>query len=249
MSRTNFLVDKRDSASVDALLDAFGARGTEYEAAIREALGLHERSFVLYIDHLNRPDVSPLDDPFTFNIETGELALFAEEPHVLLDAILEMAMFVRGFDTLLEDGDEWEIQIAIGAWRHVRQNLLEQFALETEVHWRVAIDPSSVERYTMGTFSTAIYLAARPNLDVDFPPGCDAQVIEAYQRVSRMLQAVALDIELGDQAKFNRRLRRTVAWIDQSLRPADEPSPFDDLFGPDGFDDAFFDDEPDSNSL
>ncbi len=37
MSRTNFLVDKQDSASVDALLDAFGARGTEYEAAIREA--------------------------------------------------------------------------------------------------------------------------------------------------------------------------------------------------------------------
>lgn len=249
MSRTNFLVDNRDSASVEALIDAFAARGTDYEAAIREALGLHDRSFVLYIDHLNRPDVSPLDDAFTFNIETGELALFAEEPHVLLDAILEMAMFLHGFDTLLEDGDEWEVQIAIGAWRHVRQNMLEQFALETEIHWRVAIDPTSIERFTVNTFNTAVYLAARPNLDVDFPPGCDAQVIEAYRRISRMLQAVALDIELGDHQKFNRRLRRTVAWIGETLRPADEPSPFDELFGPDGFDNSFFEGGPGGSDI
>jgi hypothetical protein len=193
--------------------------------------------------------MSPLDDPFTFNTETGELALFAEEPHVLLDAILEMAMFLRGFDTLLEDGEEWEVQVAIGAWRHVRENLLEQFALDTEVHWRVTIDPSSIERFTISTFSTAVYLAARPNLDVDFPPGCDAQVIEAYRRISRMLQAVALDIELGDYQKFNRRLRRTVAWIGETLRPSAEPSPFDELFGPGGFDDSFFEGGPGGSDI
>lgn len=245
MGKNNFHVDKADHLSVEALIDAFNARGTEYETAIRKALSLHSGSFLLYIDHLNRPlDQPPLDDAFTFNITTGELVLFTEAPGALIDAILEMAMFLRGFDTRLGEGDEWEVQLAIGAWRHVRRSLRVDLEIAPEPTWRVKLDLEPLERFNMFSFGTALYLAGRPNVQVTFANGTNAMVMVAYERIARMLEAVALDIGLEDSAIFNRRLRRTIRHIAHTLLPDPDPSPFDELLGPDGFDQRFFEDDP-----
>jgi len=247
MRKNNYYIDRSDPLSVEVLIDAFDVRDTPDEWAIRAALGLHERSFILYVDHVNRPQISPLDDPFTFNMETDELVLFTDDPDVLVDAILEMALYVRGFNTLMGIDDEWKIQIAIGAWRHVRESLKVELGLAVppmDKRWSVTLDLETVERYNMISFAAAVYLAGRPDLDVEFPQGTSALVVTAYERLSRIVEALAWNIGLDDQQKFNRRLNRALAWIEESIMPQDI-SPFDDLFGPEGFSDKFFEDDPD----
>lgn len=248
MTRHNYHVDRRDIGSVEALIDAFDVRGTEFERAIRLALTLHDQAFILYVDHVNQPSLSPLDDAFTFNVQTGELVLFTEEPQVLLSAILEMAMFLRGFETLLESGEEWQVQVTIGAWRRVRYDLESRFSAVPRPIWQVAIEPDALGQYNMASFSTAAYLASCPNVEVAFPPGTNAMIIDAYRRMSRIMDAIALDIGLEDHEQFNRRLRRALDWIAESLLPDSSPSPFDDLLGPEGFNDAFFEDLPDDTA-
>src|SRR5258708_11820162 len=116
MGKTNVYVDKADPTSIETLLSLFDAEGTYHEAEIKTALSLHDRPFLLYVDHLNRPPTSPLQDAFTFNMTTDELVVFSDDPSILIDAILEMAMFVRGFNTVMALEDEWKVQVAIGAW-------------------------------------------------------------------------------------------------------------------------------------
>lgn len=240
MPRSNFFVDKTDDASIEQLLDGFGVRGSDYEPAIRAALGLHDQSFILFLDHVNRPDITPLDDPFTFNMETGELILFSEHPDALINAILEMAMFQRGFETMMNSGQEWQVQFAIGAWHFVRARLCLDLDILAESSWSVSVDPEAANRYNLITFTSMVYLAGQPDTDVVFPENTDAQIIVAYQRLRRMMSGVAHEIELTDSAIFNRRLIRTLRWIEESLLPSLEPSPFDELFGPDGLDERFF---------
>jgi hypothetical protein len=249
MGKTNYFVDKADRASVAALMEAFDVRGTYFEQAIRRALSLHESSFILYVDYLNRPDSSPLDDTFTFNIETGELVLFSDEPMVLIDALIEMAMFVRGFDTRLGTGEEWEIQLAIGAWRYVRRQLKADLEIGPEVAWQVGVEPEAVFRFNSLGFGTALYLAGRPNVEVIFPDGSDAQVIIAYHRIRVMLSTVAFEISLTDPDIFNTRLARTIEHIRATLIPDDALSPFDDLIDARGYFNAgFFEDDPDTSA-
>ena len=243
MGKNNYYVDKTDSVSVEALIDAFRARSTDYESAIRKVLSIHDESFLLYVDYVNRPEQAPLDDAFTFNLTTGELVLFSDEPLVLIDAILEMAMFLRGFDTLLGEGDDWEVQLAIGAWRHVRRTLKAELELGPEHTWRINLDLEPLDHFNYISFNTMLYLAGRPNVEVAFAPDTNAMVIVAYHRIQRMLEAIALDIGLDEHELFNRRLRRTIKRIAESLLPDADPSPFDDLLGPNGFDERFFEDD------
>src|SRR5664279_1672139 len=93
MSKNNLYIDKSEQTSIEELIETFSARNTYHEYAIRAALSIHARPFILYIDHVNRPQVSPLQDAFTFNIETDELVVFTDDPSALVDAILEMALF------------------------------------------------------------------------------------------------------------------------------------------------------------
>src|SRR5688572_20120739 len=146
MGKSSYYVDKSDPASIDALIERFDVWGTPYEDAILTALSLHDRPFILYLDFLHQPQISPLDDPFTFNIETDELVLFTDEPAALVDAVLEMAMFVRGFNTLLGVEDDWKIQVAIGAWRHVRERLKIQLriAAPADKRWSASLELDTV---------------------------------------------------------------------------------------------------------
>jgi hypothetical protein len=246
MSKSSYYVDQSDPASIQELVDRFDVRGTYYEEAILTALGLHNRPFILYVDFLYRPQSSPLDDAFTFNIETDELVLFTDEPEALIDSILEMAMFMRGFNTLLGVEDEWKVQVAIGAWRHVRERLkatLQVVPLSGK-RWSVNLELETVAHFNTISFTAMVYLASLPDVEVVFPEGTSALVTSAYERLSRIMQAIALDVDLADHVKFNRRLNRAVAWIEEAILPKSD-SPFDDLFGPGGFSDRFFEDGPD----
>jgi hypothetical protein len=242
-------VDNRDGTSVETLIDAFEIRGTDYENAVRMALSLQNQAFILYVDYLNRVDLSPLDDAFSFNVETGELVLFSDKPDTLIEALLEMAMFLRGFDTLLGSGQEWQIQIAIGAWRQVRKALEANLDLSIETGWRIVVEPDSVRRFDINAFNVVAYMASRTNVEVVFPPGASALVIQTYRRLTTIVEAIAFDISLTDKDLFNRRLKRALRWIEESMLPSPEPSPFDDLFGPDGFDAHFFEDDDSSTTL
>jgi len=243
MSKSSYYVDQSDPTSIQELIDTVDVRGTYYEDAILGALSLHARPFILYIDFVHRPQSSPLDDAFTFNIETDELVIFTDEPESLIDAILEMAMFMRGFNTLLGVEDEWKVQVAIGAWRHVRERLKAQLQVipPSGNRWSVNLELDTVANFNIISFTTVVYLASLPQVEVVFPEGTSALVVSAYERLSRIMQAVALDVDLTDHVKFNRRLNRAVAWIEESILPQND-GPFDDLFGPGGFSDRFFED-------
>jgi hypothetical protein len=246
MGKSSFYVDKSDPASIDALIERFDVWGTSYEDAIHTALSLHTRPFILYLDFLHQPQISPLDDPFTFNIETDELVLFSDDPAALVDAVLEMAMFVRGFNTLLGVEDDWKIQVAIGAWRRVREQLKARLriAAPTDKRWSASLELDTVAQFNLISFTAMVYLAGRNDLEVDFPEGTSALVVNTYERLNRIMDTVAFDIGVDDHVKFNRRLNRAVLWIEDAILPRDE-SPFDDLFGPGGFSDRFFEDGPD----
>ncbi len=225
MSKSSYYVDQSDPVSIQALIDRFDVRGTDYEDAILTALSVHTRPFILYIDFLHQPQTSPLDDPFTFNIETDELVVFTDEPDALIDAILEMAMFMRGFNTLLGVEDEWKIQVAIGAWRRVRERLKVELrvAPPTGKRWSASLELDTVARFNLISFTAMVYLAGHQDLEVTFPEGTSPLVINAYERLSRILEAIAYEIDLNEHVKFNRRLNRAVGWIEESIFPKDDP--------------------------
>src|SRR5258708_39463004 len=211
MGKSSYYVDKRDPTAVRALIEAFDVRGTNYEDAIRTALSIHDRAFILYVDHANMQQLSPLQDAFTFNIETDELVLFTDNPDALVDAVLEMAMFVRGFNTVMGVEDEWKTQVAIGAWRHVREALKVRLGLPLAPaqNYSAGIELEAVERFNLMSFAPLVFLASRPDVDVTFPQGANNLCISAYQRLKRIMEAIALDIGLGDTLAFNRRDRKS----------------------------------------
>ena len=249
MGKSSYYVDKTDPASIDALIDAFDARGTAHEDAIRTVLSIHSRPFTLSVDdRADRLSISPLDDAFAFNMETDELLLFSDNPASLVDALLEMAMFLEGFNTLIGVEDEWKIQVAIGAWRHVRENLKAQYRLTPPLGklWSASLELETVKHYDRLAFAAMVFLAGRPELDVIFPESANALVVTAYRRVARIIETVALGIGLTDHLAFNRRLSRAVLWIEESIMPKDN-APSDDLSGSEGCSDLFLDDGSDQS--
>jgi hypothetical protein len=253
MGIQNFHIDHGNPMSIREVLDAFDAHGNYYEDAIRTALSIHERPFILllYSDQIDPSRLSPLHDAFTFNIETDELILYSDDPLLLIDAIIEMAMFQRGFNTIMGTEDEWKVQVAIGAWRHVRESIKTQLqvAPPLEKAWSASLDLETVEHYNLISFGTAVFLASRPDVDVAFPEGTSSTVITIYHRLTRIIETIAFDIGISDHVAFNRRLGRALQWIEETILPtSEEDTTFDDLFGPDNFSDKFLDDGPDELS-
>lgn len=246
MGRVYYYVDKADHKSVESLITAFGARGTHHEGEIRAALSLHQQPFIVFMDYVNRPEVSILDDAFAYNPVTGEMALYSDEIPALVEAIIDLALLLNGFETLTRSNEEWEPHVALGARRHVRQTLRSQLRLDSESAWHISLEVQTIEAYNIPTFMSLIYFASRPNVDILFPNHSSAMAIHAFQRLARIMETVAIGIKLTDAEKFNRRLRRAVQWILQDIAPATDISPFDDLFSENGFNERFFEDDPGS---
>src|SRR5258706_15872675 len=99
MTIMTYNIDQTDIFSTEALVDAFAVRDTPHEKDIRGALSIQQRPFTLRgdVDPDSAADIPPLYDAFTFDMESDELILFSEEPANLVDALIEMALFMRGF--------------------------------------------------------------------------------------------------------------------------------------------------------
>lgn len=242
MKPTRFVhVAPTDNQSVEALLDLFEAQGTAFESGIRTALTLHNKPFVVQTDFASKPALTPLDDAFTFDTLSGELVVYSPEPVFLVDALLEMALFQRGFQTFIGSYKEWQAIFTIGAWRHVRETLKEEYELD-DVHTilQVSLEGDAVERFNVHAFDAMLFLAGQPSVEIVFPPEADAMAVRSYYRLRVLMQTIAYGIGLDDSDVFNRRLGRTLGWVEESIIPDAEYSIFDDLITPDGFDERFF---------
>jgi hypothetical protein len=229
MSGTIFHIDSTDPASVQQLIDAFHIYGTPYESAVREVMTIHNRPFdlVLTINEELREQLSPLHDAFSFDMETDELLLYSDEPETLIDGLLEMALFLRGFNTIIGVDDDWKTQVAIGAWRKVRDNIKDNLMIDydTGTQWSAGLDAETVKEYNAISFGAMVFLASRPEVDVVFPEGTNQLVSNAYERLTQIIDAVALNIGIDDHLVFNRRLSRALLWIEDTLLPKNGASP------------------------
>ena len=70
-----------------------------------------------------------LTDKFTFNIETDDLIVFDDSPETLIDALIEMAMYLTGFSTMLGNEEEWVVEFTAGAWKLVRNQIKRRLDL------------------------------------------------------------------------------------------------------------------------
>ncbi len=70
-----------------------------------------------------------LTDKFTFNIETDDLIVFDDSPETLIDALIEMAMYLSGFATMMGNDDAWVTEFAAGAWKPVKNRIKRQLDL------------------------------------------------------------------------------------------------------------------------
>ena len=216
MATTNqyFSVDSNDNESVNALLNAFGIRYTEHEDAIRRALGIHAHPFALRLD-VDREDpaeIPPMLDAFTFDIENDELIVYSLEPGQLTNALLEMAMYLRGFNTTMGVDEPWKTEVCIGAWRYIRERFKEELGIASYSDWdKVQL------LHRMIAFDDIVRLAACPGLNVVFLPESDQRVPDTYRRLIRVMQTVGQEVNLEDYRTFNRRLSRALLWIEQSM--------------------------------
>jgi hypothetical protein len=245
MAVTTYHIDKADVLSAESLISAFADHRTGLDSAIRAALSIQQRPFMLRVDvdPDNPAEIPPMHDAFTFDIDTDELILFSEDTAQLVDALIEMAMYMRGFNTTLGVDEDWKTQVTIGAWRRVRERIKKQHhipALQTE---RLSANPflETVRHFNHISFHAMVFMAACVDLEVIFPNGAHKKVIETYQRLVRIMDTIAYNVDIDDYRSFNRRLGRALQWIEENILPTDDTL-FDDLFGPDGFNDMFFDD-------
>ncbi|HVO41051.1 MAG TPA: hypothetical protein VMT34_00435 [Aggregatilineales bacterium] len=220
------LVDMNDPTSMSTLFDTFAIEGTPYEAQVRTVLSLIGRPFLLQIVHDLRLSLSPLQDQFSFDMDTDALIVFTDTPATLVDALLEMAMFLRGFNTLIGLDEEWKVNIAIGGWRHMRQNLRAMYNLEPSEgkEWTAPLDSHVAEDYDLVSFNTIVFLACHPNVEVIFPPEANPSLVAAYDEIARLVESVPADLTLDDHALFNRRLSDAVLRIEESIMPPARPS-------------------------
>jgi hypothetical protein len=116
------------------------------------AASLHDRPFVLYVDHGS--DAASADDAFTFDLSTGEL-IPSDDAGSLVDALLDMAMFQHGFNTFMgkrrvENAIRYRYvalrpTCAQRSWTSGRSNLAGRGQAEI------------VERFDLAAFSSVLY--------------------------------------------------------------------------------------------
>jgi hypothetical protein len=224
-------------------LDRFYRLDETTTETLRRIVECYPKPVIMYVDEANAPMVvaSPLDDLFTFNTETGELVLFSADPGTFVDALIEMWMFISGFDTLLGDDDYWKIEFAIGAWKPVRDNIKRNLNIPVsdEVLGVVGLPPEPdeapledaypfktlVSTLNFVSFTQMIRLAGRRDIRVHFPDGTDQRVREVYRAMRRAIQQVGMDLGIEDVALFNRRLRTKLQMIERRFQPKDLPMP------------------------
>lgn len=210
---------------------------------LRRILRRFPRKALLYVDETNALyyNQTPLVDRFTFNMKSDELILFASDPMTFIDALIEMAMYLVGFATMIGVDEGWKVEFVIGAWKPVKNRIKRELGIPVidEPLWVVGLPPDPdeampddphpfrtlVAALDMASFAQMVRLAARDDVEVNFPTGADPRVIQVYIRVKTAIDQVADGISLDDWREFNRRLLLTVQDLEDEYRPAELPTP------------------------
>lgn len=206
-------------------------------------IALYPRPVTMYVDESSALFYSqtPLVDRFTFNLQSDELVLFASDPLTFIDATIEMAMYLAGFTTMLGVDEQWKIEFAIGAWKPVKSRIKRELGIPVidEPLWIVGLPAEGedagrgephpfltlVSRLDIASFTQMVRLAARDDVEVNFPPGADPRVIEVYVRTKTVLERVADGLSLPGWREFNRRLLLAVQELEAEYQPASLPIP------------------------
>jgi len=209
---------------------------------VRRVVENYPKPVILYVDEANAPLVvhSPLDDLFTFNTQTDELVLFSADPHTFINALIEMWMYVVGFDTRMSADHYWEVEFAIGAWRVVRDNIKRRLGIPTESDMVAIVglppDPDETtpeDPYPFQTmvsslndvsFVQLIRLAGHNHVRVHFPPKTDPKVLEAYFNIKRVMRMVGKNLDIGDTQDFNRKLDLKIRYLRRRYQPENLPT-------------------------
>jgi hypothetical protein len=211
---------------VNELLEAVNATLTPHAAHIRAAITIQPRPFGVFIDYLQRMgDLSPMTDPFTFDMDNDELVCYSEDPAILVNGLIEMGMYMQGFSTLMGVEDSWKVQVAIGGWKHIRQAIKRKIGIPVspDKEWTAVLHPEVASRYDDSTFSELITLAGCPDLDIIFPPETHPRVLQVYRQLANIIEVIGRGIEMSDYQEFNQRLLRAVALIEEKIAPTDQP--------------------------
>lgn len=210
---------------------------------LRRILVLCPRPVLLYVDEVSASLYGdmPLVDKFTFNMQTDELILFSRDPITLIDALIEMAMYVVGFVTMIGVDDHWKTEFTIGAWKPVRNRVKRQLGIPVmdEPQWIVGLPPSQeeapledpypfrtlVSELDIVSFTQMVRLAARNDVEVNFPGGSDPRVIQVYIRMKTAMNQVADGLYMDDWREFNHRLRQMVQDLEDEYQPQTLPAP------------------------
>jgi hypothetical protein len=82
-----------------------------------------------------------------------------------------------------------------------------------------------VAQLDLGSFTQMVRLAARDDVEVDFPTGTDPLVIQVYIRMKTAMEQVAEGLVLEDWREFNQRLLTMIEQLEQEYMPARLPIP------------------------
>jgi hypothetical protein len=217
---TRAILDPLDPDFSVQQLDELCDLSAETLLGLRRVIALFPRTALVSVNEQEvlQHDSLSVNDLFTFDPTTDELILFSRDENTCVDALVEMAMYLSGFATLLGIEDEWVVEFAIGAWRSVRNRLKHEFDLpvSSEVLAMIGEPPETeVEPYPFRTlvssfdpisFHHMVVLAGREEIAVYFPPETNPKVLAAYIYTRRAIHEVAKNIELESCQEFNTRL-------------------------------------------
>jgi hypothetical protein len=204
----------------------------------RRVIALYPQPVRMYVDDASAilHESMPLGDKFTFDIETDDLVLFSHDKETLMDALIEMVLYLAGFTTMMGSEDAWVIEFTIGAWKPVKKRLKRQLGISTNDHPRgvVGLPPSTnhtvqhdpypfrtmVSHYDLASFHQMVLLAARDDIAVYFPPETHSKVLAVYVYMRRAMHEVAQGIDLEDYQTFNTRLIQEIQRLEKLFDPA-----------------------------
>lgn len=214
----------------------------EMQAHVRRVIALLPRSSGLYVDEANAMLFEDLQlaDKFSFDTENDALALFTHDPSALVDALIELAMYLSGFATMLGSEAGWVVEFTIGCWRPVRNRLKRLLEIPYDNHPRgvVGLPPSESEQYPerypfrrlvtsydFASFHQMVVLAARDDIAVYFPPETHSKVLAVYVYMRRTMHEVGQSLGLEDHQIFNSRLLDAIRRMEVLFTPSELPPP------------------------
>jgi hypothetical protein len=210
----------------------------DMQSTLRRVVALYPRPVQMVLDEASALlyENLPLADKFTFDMETDELVLFSRQPDTLADALIEMAMYLVGFATLMGNREEWVVEFAIGAWKPVKNRIKRQLGISVNDQPRAVVglppapaDASSgdsypfrtlVSNYDFASFHQMVVLAARDDVAVYFPPETHSKVLAVYVYMRRAIQEVAQGLGIKDHQAFNARLVEAVHRLEGLFSPS-----------------------------